>query len=258
MASGGISMVRLLLSAALGAGLAAFPAAAQDAAQLAEDCDALLREAHQRDYADTDLSVCETAISSNPGNQGIVRSTGWAYKEQGKISRALELLEGLANLGDVEAIEILGFMYLKGDGVPEDDEKALAWFHIAADAGGSHAQIALGMMHLNGWGVPESPENAVRWFRLAAEQGSANALGVPGAMYAQGAGVEQDYDVAFELTQRAAKMGDASAQNNLGILYEEGLGVEKDIGKALEWFYRATEQGHEDAAANVRRLGGNL
>jgi TPR repeat protein len=45
-------------------------------------------------------------------------------------------------------------MYLKGRGVPKDDEKAANWFKLAAQQGYALAQNKLSMMYEAGVNVP--------------------------------------------------------------------------------------------------------
>jgi len=69
----------------------------------------------------------------------------------------------------------LGWMYDNGEGVPQDYEKAVKWYRLAAEQGYSLAQLGLGVMYDNGKGVPQDYQEAVKWYRRAAEQGNAAA-----------------------------------------------------------------------------------
>jgi len=66
-------------------------------------------------------------------------------------------------------------MYGNGQGVPQDDAQAVAWFQKAAAQGDADAQNNLGVMYGNGRGVPQNYEEAYVWFSLAAAQGHENA-----------------------------------------------------------------------------------
>lgn len=234
------------------------PAHAQNSSSVAEECDALLGEAHERDYANTDLSICEDAIAADPDNHELIRGMSWAYKELGNVGRAVKLLEGAASQGDLEAMKLLGLMYLKGLGVEEDKELALKWLRRPAEGGMSDAQLIMGMMYLKAWGTSENLDEAARWLRLASEQGESAAMHLLGTMYLMGHGLTRDYAVAFRLIEKAAVAGHTGAQYNLGQIYEDGIGVPKSREKAMEWYRRAAEQGDGDAAENFRRLGGDL
>ena len=119
----------------------------------------------------------------------------------------IDQLRKTAEQGDSCAQSILGLMYDKGEGVPEDDRKAVKWFRLAAEQGHAEAQFNLGLMYDKGEGVPESDLEAGKWFRLAAEQGHAEAQFNLGYMYANGEGVGRDYVKAYIWANLAAAQG---------------------------------------------------
>ena len=81
----------------------------------------------------------------------------------------------LAEQGDAPAQNNLGFMYARGEGVPEDDVEAVKWYRLAAEQGHASAQFNLGVMHANGEGVPQNNLRAYVWFSVAAAQGDEDA-----------------------------------------------------------------------------------
>jgi TPR repeat protein len=46
-------------------------------------------------------------------------------------------------------------MYLEGRGVQQDDTQAVAWYRKAAEQGDASAQQSLGYMYVKGRGVPK-------------------------------------------------------------------------------------------------------
>ena len=104
----------------------------------------------------------------------------------------LDELRVRAEQGDTAAQDALGFRYLSGRGVPQDEAEAIRWFRLTAEQGDAVAQANLGSVYDAGRGVPQDFAEAVRWFRLAAEQGNAIAQFNLGNMYASGRGVPQD------------------------------------------------------------------
>ena len=88
------------------------------------------------------------------------------------------------------------------------------WFHARAMEQAS-AQFQLGLMYFNGQGVQQDDSKAVEWHTKAAEQGYADAQYNLGVMYANGRGVPQDFDKAVEWYTKAAGQGDAYAQERL-------------------------------------------
>ncbi len=168
----------------------------------------------------------------------------------------------------------LGWHYLTGDGVPQDDVEAVAWFRRAADQGHETAYFMLGFLHAVGWGVPQDDASAFAWLSLVAERTAALcdsqecaidshvrrlqlfdefAAGMDAAQLAE---VRQRVDTQRRIAETrrhaenqrfAARLGIASAQRELGRLYFEGRGVQQDIVAAYVWLARAAAQGDEDA-----------
>ena len=90
-------------------------------------------------------------------------------------SRGLEEVKRLAESGDVEAQNNLGFAYSNGIGTPKNKAEAVKWYRKAAEQGASVAQFNLALMYVAGTGIPKNDAEAVKWFRKAAEQG----IGMP-------------------------------------------------------------------------------
>ena len=101
-------------------------------------------------------------------------------------------LRKAAEQGQADAQNKLGWMYVRGRGVPQDYKEALVWLRKAAEQGNSDAQFGLGVMYDNGLGVPQDDKEAVVWYRKAAEQGHAIAQNNLGRMCAEGRGLPQD------------------------------------------------------------------
>jgi len=136
---------------------------------------------------------------------------GLAAYQHGDYATALRLLRPVAEKGNPQAQAYLGFMYIEGRGVPQDDAEAAKWLRLAAEQGYAEAQSNLGVIYIEGRGVPQDDAEAVKWLRLAAEQGY------------------------------------AEAQSNLGVMYAEGQGVPKDLEQALTWFIIGDALGEKEA-----------
>ena len=102
-----------------------------------------------------------------------------------------------------------------------DYQKAFRLFKPLAEQGHVEAQGTLGYMYLKGWGVPKDATKAVYWHTKAAEQGSVPAQYNLGSFYAQGVSVPQNDAKAVYWTTKAAKQGHATAQYNLGHIYKQ-------------------------------------
>ena len=67
------------------------------------------------------------------------------------------------------AQNVLGAIYMYGEGIPQDFYEAVKWFRLAAEQHHRRAQFMLGVLYWSGDGVPQDYDQAVKWFRLADE-----------------------------------------------------------------------------------------
>jgi TPR repeat protein len=89
----------------------------------------------------------------------------------GDYATAFKLIKPLAEQGDASAQFNLGVMYAKGEGVIENDKKAVKWFRLAAEQGDAEAQNNLGTMYHNGEGVLQDNKKAHMWYNIARANG---------------------------------------------------------------------------------------
>ncbi|MFC0168645.1 tetratricopeptide repeat protein [Pseudoduganella danionis] len=95
--------------------------------------------------------------------------------QQKQFAAAFKMFAQLARDGFPYAQAMLGNMYLYGEGVAEDDGKALLWLQRAARRSDDMAQNWLGIMYASGRGVPQDSALARLWYERAVAQGSAVA-----------------------------------------------------------------------------------
>ena len=76
-----------------------------------------------------------------------------------------------AELGNADAMNLLGAMYREGKGVPQDYAKAVMWFEKSAELGNSNAMGLLGEMYRDGEGVPQDYAKAHMWYNLSSSLG---------------------------------------------------------------------------------------
>ncbi len=81
-----------------------------------------------------------------------------------------------AKQGDLLAHTTLGFCYLVGLGVEQDNSRAIHWFQQAAAAGYASAQYHLGNCYVEGYGLGIDLALAAYHYRQAAAQGHVGAL----------------------------------------------------------------------------------
>ena len=147
------------------------------------------------------IPACDAELGANSAwDKGLA-----AYEIRDYVT-ALRELQPLAEQGNADAQNYLGFMYYKGKGVPQDDKAAVQWYRRAAEQGDADAQKNLGVMS-RAARFNLGFKAAAQQLRRAAEQGIAFAQGKLGWMYAQGKGVPIDYVYAHMWANIAASVG---------------------------------------------------
>tara|TARA_R110000787_G_scaffold169559_1_gene282246 strand:+ start:487 stop:1137 length:651 start_codon:yes stop_codon:yes gene_type:complete len=162
------------------------------------------------------LSLSSVAIFCSPAAaQEDAYENGYALYETGDYVEAAKWYRLAAEQGDRAAPFILGKMYARGEGVPENHEEAVKWWRLSAEqSGDATEQLGLALIYDDGAGIPEDNVEAVKWYRLAADQGDADAqLGLAG-MYSRGEGVPEDYVQAFTWLNLSAAKGNTYAAKN--------------------------------------------
>jgi TPR repeat protein len=163
----------------------------------------------------------------------------------GDYLTALRLLGTLADQDNTYAERLLGTMYIKGRGVPQDYGLGMRWMRIAADKGLADAQNEMGILYQRGLGAERNEAEAVKWFRLAADQGLVLAQNNLADAYALGLGAPQDFGQALKWYRLAADQSSSYAENVIGIAYERGLSVAQDDAEAFRWYRRAANKIYE-------------
>ena len=181
--------------------------------------------------------------------------------------------------------------YLKGDGVPQDNERAISLFKKAAveTPEDPTTQFCLGIC-LESEGSEPNINEAYKAYKKASEAGYVPALtrlaftslslqskdnaearelfnkaltmNDPDGAYGLGVldEVEENYEDAIEHYSEAAELGNPIAQNALGCLYAEGKGIAANEEKAMQWFKLAADQGLPQALFNfgIRLIASNV
>jgi hypothetical protein len=155
--------------------------------------------------------IRENAGGSEPGRE-VQFQTRWSLRlldsqedwarqmaalENAKTDRLEDVRKACTNLMP-GAQCVVGQVYLKGEGVPNDQEKALQWFRKAAEAGNMEGQRNLGHLFAQGQGTPVDAVEAYQWLSVAAKQGDKVA-------------VEELADLAKKLTQNQLRQGQERA-----------------------------------------------
>ncbi len=130
-----------------------------------------------------------------------------------------------------------GMLLNNGAGLPRDLAGALAHFRRGAELGDAQAAYKLGCYHAGQFPgvVPVDEEQALRWKLVAAEAGYALAQSdVALVLLRRG-----DAEAGQRWARAAAEQGFVPAMGLLGMTLSSGRGAPRDEPQALTWAYRA-------------------
>jgi hypothetical protein len=149
-------------------------------------------------------------------------------------------LQGRAKDGDAKARIDLAIRLRDGKGVTKDDAQAMHWAHKAADAGNADALDFVGFAYLRGAVVKRNPAIAIAYFKAAADESAQAAFNL-GQCYFGAQGTEQDCAQALEWWKKAAERGHGRAASTAAMAYLSGEGVPPDAKLARRLAERASE-----------------
>ncbi len=193
--------------------------------------------------------------AANAGDAGAMVNLGFVY-ERGNgvpqdLAEARKWYEKAATAGNAYGMRNLGILYRDGSGVAKDSTQARKWFEKAVAAGNIEAMNSLGLLYETGNGVPMDYAEARKWFQKAVSAGNAGGMVNLGYLYDKGYGVTQDYTEARKWYEKSANAGNAVGMKNVGVLYRDGFGVAKDPTEARKWFEKAASAGNSDAMTSL-------
>lgn len=192
---------------------------------------------------------------ADEGSVSAMANIGFAYSSDDfglkDLKIATEWYEKAANLGDSESQFQLAILQLSEKSV-YDISKAIQNLFYLTQNGNADAAYELGRVYYTGNGVDEDNERAIEYFQIAYDLGSMEAAGELGFIYLTGDHVQKNEVKGIELIMQAAESGNALAQYQLGSCYEYGEGCEESVEHAEFWYQKAAEQGN---AAAMRNLG---
>jgi len=102
---------------------------------------------------------------------GAAFNKGVAAYDSFDFATALREWTPLAEQGNALAQFRLGWMYVTGQGVLQDDKTGVKWYTFAAEQGNADAQYSLGVMYVLGKGILQDDVYAHMWWNIAASNG---------------------------------------------------------------------------------------
>ncbi|MCV0424212.1 MAG: SEL1-like repeat protein [Roseibium sp.] len=137
-----------------------------------------------------------------------------------------------------------------------DSISAIGVYQVAANQGNPDAFLRLGDLYLDGDLVTADPEKAFSFFEQAAELGSETAAVNIGLMMIDGNGTSHDINGGIALLSEAAGNGNGRALMALGNIYRTGSaeGVDIDAARSFDYYKRAADGGNIAASLITARM----
>jgi TPR repeat protein len=153
------------------------------------------------------------------------------------INRAFQLLREAAQLGVTRAMQELGVMYLRGDGIGKNPAEGMRYLREGAQRDDLECQC---LYARNCYQTPEvrNLAEAHHYYRLAHDRGYESASCDYALMLIMGDGVAQNVAEGLRIYKQAATRNNAAALVNLGSLYTQGKYVPKDDTVAAGYYGR--------------------
>ncbi len=121
------------------------------------------------------------------------------------LNKAYELLEKSSDLGNMESTYILAKIYLSNETIYFNEKKAYNTFVDAANKNHPKAQLMIARFFLLGEIVPKDYEKALHYFKLASKQKEYEANCYIAYMYASGTGVFPNFGRANAFAKDGVK-----------------------------------------------------
>ncbi len=212
--------------------------------------------------------------SIEEGNISLYYKVGKLYETEDNIEKALlNYYKGHAN-GDIKSTQRLGIMYLNGEGVKVNKEKALRYINLAVEEGDAHSIYIMGITLLYedrkkaieylieayrkgsyyaaevlaGEGIKDYLSNKeikeldiLGYVNTAVENGLPIGIYYYGLLNHYGLAVEKSDEMAFINFKEAAEKGCEEAILQIANWYKNGIFLARDIEAAITWYEKATE-----------------
>ncbi len=173
--------------------------------------------------------------------------TAYQQYKAGHYAQALQLALPDARKGHPQASELVGYLYMKGQGTPQNHKLAYEYLQRAAKAGQTNAQANLGVLLLNGWGTEKNLSQAFQFFEQAAQKDNPFAQVQAAKMLLIGQGVDKDIDKGVELLKKAAEAKYPEAEVRLAVLMQQGATTEESPLQAYYLLQSAAEKDNPSA-----------
>jgi TPR repeat protein len=210
----------------------------------AQDWETAARELAPEEATTTDPEVVHCLADMHFSGFGLPRDS----------LKAFSLWKRIADLGNDDAEETVGFFYLDGEGTARDTKLAEEYFLRSAKQGNPKAMSDLSLYYWLGFiGCCPDRQKSLYWTAKLADFGDVAAAMELARIYASGDSVAKDEKTALAWALKAAKQDSVEAYLFLGNALERGQGAEKDPVEAYKWFNLAAFHRESPKAAEAAR-----
>jgi hypothetical protein len=202
---------------------------------------------HPRKAIDNNLPVPKLLERAEQGDADCQYWAGLRYFQGDGLPedqhKAVDYCTLAADNGDARAYAFLAYCASRGIGMSKSIRKSTKMYRISAKAGYAPAQYSLGLFYLNGQGLKKNVRTAITWFEKAAQQKYTHALVMLGNLYHRGEEVVQFDQKAFGYYRTAANHGSPEAKFMLSKLLMCGFGTTADPLTALNFLDESAAAG---------------
>lgn len=154
-------------------------------------------------------------------------------------TKAISIYEELADMQSSSSQAQLGHIYYEQDKY----DLAFKYLSLAEKKDELQAIDDLTVMYLRGWGVTENQDKAI----LLAQRGVELSNRDPYFLFALGVCYEEkDNAKAFANVKESAEKGNPTAQYRLALYYQNGYGVKVNESLAYKWYKKALANGYKE------------
>jgi TPR repeat protein len=178
-----------------------------------------------------------------------------------KHTEAMHWLRKAAQQGESHCQALLGWMYARGRGADQSDEKTVYWYEKATASHSAYGVWYLSTCYKTGQGVPQDLDTYHELLELAVSYSSSDAMLELARAYLDKLPevhtIERDDHRAIEiLTHAAESLCCAEAAYELGVIYEYGTtAIPANIEKAKYWYMVGARHGYNASAVRAHQLG---
>jgi TPR repeat protein len=157
-------------------------------------------------------------------------------------SLAISLYEKAAVENNTTAMNVLGLIYLNGNGATADPVKGRAYLEKSIALGDPGGKKALGTALIRGQGLAKDVTLGTQLLQAASEK-DVWAKMTLASMLLSGTELSADKSLAISLYEQAAAENNSGAMSALGMIYLNGNGVTADPAKGRDYLEKAIALG---------------